>query len=241
MSNQNNPFPLSLPHILKNPVVDTAIGLHRKHPSEMVFLEVAAAGALLLGHHRRKELREKYREEADEDLRQRGWDSGAKARAESEHRSGMLSPPGHDPYLQRPTSAPPPGMIHPQWQGMGANPRDDPLAYGYLPPPSQRPPHDSLPYGPPPPEQYRPPNSAPPFQQYPQPYNAPLQQSPYGPPPPSQFQQQWGSPQHQPHPYGTPPPGPGPYQMPPPPGQYGPPMYQQVMPPSGPYFPPGPR
>lgn len=239
MSNKNNAFPLSLPSVLNNPAIGTAISLHRKHPGEMVFLEVAAAGALLYGHHKRKEQRDKYREEADENLRQRGWDSGVKARAESEQRSGMLSPPVQDPHLQRPTSAPPPGNAPQNWQGMGAQPRDDPLAYGYLPPlpqhygPQQ---NNPLAYGSPPPEQYRPPNSAPPFQQFSLPYNPPPPQQfqqPYGPPP-SQYPQPWSPPQYQQHPYGPPPPGSYPMQ-PPPPGQYGPPVYQQGMPPPGPY------
>src|SRR6266480_241780 len=128
---------LPIPPALNNPLVNTAVNLHRSHPGEMVLLEVAAAGALLYGHHRRKERQEKYREQAAEELKQRGWDGGIQAYEESQQRVGMLSPPiRQDSYPPRPTSAPPPGYVPQGWQGMGAQQRDDPFAYG-SPPPTQ--------------------------------------------------------------------------------------------------------
>lgn len=221
--------------ILNNPLVSTAVNLQRRHPGQMVFLEVAAAGALLYQHNRSKTRKEQIRAEADEDLRRRGWDGGAK-----EHqRSGMLSPaPSENP--PRPTSAPPPGYVPQGYQGVGAHQRDDPMAYGALPPNAQgyppygAPREDPMAYG-----------SMPGYQEYPQ-----YQQS-YGPPPPGPYQQPYGPPPGQWHQqYAQPPPGQ--YQQPygPPPDQYqqqyaqpppsAPPGYHQSYGPPGPgpYYPP---
>jgi len=93
---------LPIPPAPNNSLVNTAVNHHRSHPGEMVLLEVVAARALLIGHYRRKERQEKYREQAAEELKQRGWDGGIKAHEEAQHRFGMLSlPTQQDSYPPR--------------------------------------------------------------------------------------------------------------------------------------------
>ena len=185
MSDQNRALPF-----LNNPAVQTVVNLQRQHPGEMVFLEVAAAGALLYQHKRSKSRQERMREEAEEDLKRRGWDGGAKEHQRSG--TGLLTPSA--PPFPRPTSAPPPGYVPQGFQGVGAQPREDPMAYGSLPPQQGYglPRDDSMAYG-----------SMPGYQQ---PFEYPPQgpyQPPYGPPA-DQYQQQYGGQPPLQQPYGPP-------------------------------------
>jgi hypothetical protein len=158
--------------LTSNPVISTAARLHREHPGEMVFLEVAAAGALLYKHRKGKERRRQFEQEAEEDLRRRGWDGGAKMAHDDMVRrtnSGLMVP--NQGQRPRPLSAPAVpnpvsenGLAHGQWNENTRPPQEAPLAYGeYFP--GQPPP----PYMPPPgqyQQPYQPPPSAPPPGQY---------------------------------------------------------------------------
>ena len=170
-----------------NPAFNAAVDLQRRHPGEMVFLEVAAAGALLYNHKQRKARQEQIRLEAEEDLKRRGWDGGAKLHQQdsfSRQNSGLQVPNGQ----QRPLSAPPSQA----WQSSGPMGRrgDDDLAYGsYTPPAGPPPSKNNMAYGksynaPPADQPYLPPQGPPQSWQSPPPQyqNFPPQQ--YGPPPP---------------------------------------------------------
>ncbi|KIW00136.1 uncharacterized protein PV09_08314 [Verruconis gallopava] len=75
-------------------------------------LEVVAAGTLL--HRVRQNRREAMRQEAEEDLRRRGWVPEHEAKSQPQNQTSSLFPPDAP---RRPHSVPPPGYAPTGWQG----------------------------------------------------------------------------------------------------------------------------